>query len=565
MTDNEQLENLRRKGMNSLFPDAIKVIVGMSSCGKAAGAGEVYRILEKELSGVDHVKIGKTGCLGFCSKEPLVEVIMPDGVSTVYANIGVEEARKLAAGLSKKELPQEAVLGRRSHGESKESSLSSIPFYSKQKKIVLKNTGLADPENLSEYVALGGYSSLWNVYTQFSPEEVIEEIKKSNLRGRGGAGFPTGLKWEFVKRAEGEPKYLICNADEGDPGAYMDRTLLEGDPFSVIEGMTIGSYATGAHRGFIYVRAEYPLAVMRIERALDTARRAGLLGSDILGTGFQFDIEIKKGAGAFVCGEETALIASIESERGMPRPRPPFPANSGLWSKPTNINNVETWANVPRIIEGGAEWFANIGTERSGGTKVFSITGDVKNTGLVEVPLGTSLRDMIFEIGGGVTGGDFKAVQTGGPSGGVIPEEHLDTPIDYENLSALGSIMGSGGVIVMNSNTCMVDMARFFLEFTQEESCGKCNPCRLGTKRILELLERFTRGETTEEDFGKLEHLARYVKESSLCGLGQTAPNPVLSTQQYFRDEYMGHISGQCPAGVCFQGKDRSGSKEGME
>jgi len=428
-----------------------------------------------------------------------------------------------------------------------------VPFYRQQKKIVLKNIGLIDPESLEEYVAMGGYHSLWKVLTEFEPEGVVEEIKASKLRGRGGAGFPTGLKWGFLRRAQGEPKYLVCNADEGDPGAYMDRTVLEGDPFSVIEGMTIGAYATGASKGYLYVRAEYPLAIMRLENALSKVREAGFLGRGIMGKDLDFSLEIKVGSGAFVCGEETALIASIESERGMPRPRPPFPANSGLWGKPTNINNVETWTNISRIIEGGAKWFAGIGTERSGGAKVFSITGDVKNTGLVEVPLGTPLRDLIFEIGGGVTGGEFKAVQTGGPSGGVIPYEHLDTPIDYENLAQLGSIMGSGGVIVMNDRTCMVDMARFFLEFTQDESCGKCNPCRLGTKRILETLERFTRGEAKEEDIGKLEHLSMYVKESSLCALGKTAPNPVLSTLRYFRDEYESHLEGRCLAGVCFR------------
>ncbi|MFP4545783.1 MAG: NADH-quinone oxidoreductase subunit NuoF [Methanomassiliicoccales archaeon] len=538
--------------MSTLYPQKTKVMVGLSSCGKAAGAARVYERLEEGLSGVEEVALGRTGCLGFCSMEPLVEVIEPSGRSTVYQKVSEETADELASALGKGEVPDLGVMAQRSHrGEGAE--LSSIPFYRQQRRIVLRNCGLGNPESVQEYVALGGYFTLWRALTGFTPEEVIEEIKASNLRGRGGAGFPTGLKWHFLRREEAEPKYLVCNADEGDPGAYMDRTLLEGDPFSVIEGMTIGAYATGASKGFIYVRAEYPLAVMRIENALKRARKQGLLGKNILGQGFDFDIEIKMGAGAFVCGEETALMASIESERGMPRPRPPFPAQSGLWGKPTNINNVETWANIPRIIEGGAEWFASVGTERSGGTKVFSITGDVVNTGLVEVPLGTTLRDMVFEIGGGVTGGEFKAVQTGGPSGGVIPESELDTPIDYENLAALGSIMGSGGVIVMNSHTCMVDMARFFLEFTQDESCGKCTPCRVGTKRILEILERFTRGEAKEEDLEKLEHLSRYVKESALCALGGTAPNPVLSTLRFFRDEYLAHLEGKCPADRCFK------------
>ncbi|MFW5914589.1 MAG: NADH-quinone oxidoreductase subunit NuoF [Thermoplasmatota archaeon] len=543
--------------MSTLYPQKTKVMVGLSSCGKAAGAARVHERLEEGLSGVEEVTLGRTGCLGFCSREPLVEVIEPSGRSTVYQEVSEETAEELISALGKGEVPDLGVMAQRSFREEG-AELSSIPFYRQQRRIVLRNCGLGNPESIQEYVALGGYFTLWRALTGSSPEEVIEEIKDSNLRGRGGAGFPTGLKWHFLRREEAEPKYLVCNADEGDPGAYMDRTLLEGDPFSVIEGMTIGAYATGASKGFIYVRAEYPLAVMRIENALKRARKQGLLGKNILGQGFDFDIEIKMGAGAFVCGEETALMASIESERGMPRPRPPFPAQSGLWGKPTNINNVETWANIPRIMEGGAEWFAGVGTERSGGTKVFSITGDVVNTGLVEVPLGTTLRDMVFEIGGGVTGGDFKAVQTGGPSGGVIPESELDTPIDYENLAALGSIMGSGGVIVMNSHTCMVDMARFFLEFTQDESCGKCTPCRVGTKRILEILERFTRGEAKEEDLEKLEHLSRYVKESALCALGGTAPNPVLSTLRFFRDEYLAHLKGECPADRCFK-KTREG------
>lgn len=554
MSGIQVLEDLKEKGLRSLFPDSFKVIVGLSSCGRAAGAGAVYSMMESELSESD-IRIGQTGCLGFCSKEPLVEIFDPEGRSVVFGDVDIEKAEELVASLKKGEMPVNGALGSRNFGSGEPlqdvPSLDSIPFYRKQKRLVLKNCGLIDPENLSEYVATGGYFGLMKVLEQYTPEEVIEEIKRSKLRGRGGAGFPTGLKWEFTRKADGDLKYIICNADEGDPGAYMDRTVLEGDPFSVIEGMTIGSYAMGARKGYIYVRAEYPLAVLRLEKAIRTARKAGLLGKNILDTGHDFDIEIKEGAGAFVCGEETALIASIESERGMPRPRPPFPANKGLWGKPTNINNVETWANIPRIIEKGAEWFASLGTERSGGTKVFSITGNVKYTGLVEVPLGTPIRDLIFEIGGGVTGGNFKAVQTGGPSGGVIPEQHLDTPIDYENLAALGSIMGSGGMIVMNDTTCMVSMARFFIEFTQDESCGKCSPCRLGTKRLLEMLERLTRGEGKEGDLEKMEHLAKYVKECALCGLGKTAPNPVLSTLKYFRNEYEAHIAGRCLTGTC--------------
>jgi len=548
------LENLKEKGLRSLFPGSFKVIVGLSSCGRAAGAGTIYSMMDSELSG-SGIRVGQTGCLGFCSREPLVEIFDPEGRSVVFGDVNMEKAEELVASLKRGEMPVNGALGSRNFGGGEPlpdiPSLDSIPFYRKQKRLVLKNCGLIDPENLSEYVATGGYFGLMKVLESYTPDEVIEEIKRSKLRGRGGAGFPTGLKWEFTRKADGDLKYIICNADEGDPGAYMDRTVLEGDPFSVIEGMTIGSYAMGARKGYIYVRAEYPLAVMRLEKAIRIARKTGLLGKNILDTGHDFDIEIKEGAGAFVCGEETALIASIESERGMPRPRPPFPANKGLWGKPTNINNVETWANIPRIIEKGAGWFAGLGTERSGGTKVFSITGNVKYTGLVEVPLGTPIRDLIFDIGGGVTGGNFKAVQTGGPSGGVIPEQYLDTPIDYENLAALGSIMGSGGMIVMNDTTCMVSMARFFIEFTQDESCGKCSPCRLGTKRLLEMLERLTRGEGQEGDLEKLEHLAKYVKECALCGLGKTAPNPVLSTLKYFREEYEAHIAGRCLTGTC--------------
>lgn len=553
-----ELEGLRDEGLKSLYPARTKVLVGLASCGKAAGAGDIYSFLIDEFMESDEVEVEKTGCLGFCSKEPLIEIIPLDKSSVIHQNVSLQFAKELAQSLKRGELLEEGAFATRDYEGEGESSLKdvpeldSIPFYSKQEKIVLKNSGVIDPESIEEYVATGGYFTLRKILDRYEPGDVIEEVKESNLRGRGGAGFPTGVKWGFLKKADGDTKYLICNADEGDPGAYMDRTLLEGDPFSVLEGMTIGSYAMGAEKGYIYVRDEYPLAVERVKNAIETAREAGLLGENILGRGFDFDIEIKKGAGAFVCGEETALIASIESRRGNPRPRPPFPAQSGLWGKPTNINNVETWANIPRVMDMGAEKFSDIGTENSGGTKVFSLTGDVKNTGLVEVPLGTTLRELIFEVGGGTEDEGFKAVQTGGPSGGVIPKDKIDTPIDYETLDELGSIMGSGGVIVMSEGTCMVDQARFFMDFCAEESCGKCPPCRYGTKKILEILDRITKGRGEPEDIERLESLADTVKKTSLCGLGQTAPNPVLSTLKYFLSEYEKHIEDkECPAGQC--------------
>jgi len=410
-----------------------------------------------------------------------------------------------------------------------------------------------DPENIDEYIAFDGYKALAKVLTEMKPEEVIETIKKSNLRGRGGGGFPTGLKWEFAARQESDQKYVCCNADEGDPGAFMDRSILEGDPHSVIEAMAIAGYAIGANQGYIYVRAEYPIAVNRLNIAIKAAKEYGLLGKNIFGTGFDFDLEIRLGAGAFVCGEETALMTSIEGNRGEPRPRPPFPAVKGLWGKPTILNNVETYANIPQIILKGPEWFNSIGTEKSKGTKVFAIGGKINNTGLVEIPMGTTLREVVYEIGGGIPGGKkFKAAQTGGPSGGCIPAEHIDAPIDYDSLIQLGSMMGSGGLIVMDEDTCMVDIAKFFLEFTVDESCGKCPPCRIGTKRMYEILERIIDGKGEEEDIEKLEVLAKNIKASALCGLGQTAPNPVLSTLRYFRDEYIAHVRDKkCPAGVC--------------
>lgn len=420
-------------------------------------------------------------------------------------------------------------------------------------RIALRNCGVINPENIEEYIAYDGYKALAKVLTEMTPEQVIDWVKRSGLRGRGGGGFPTGLKWEFAAKAPGDVKYVVCNADEGDPGAYMDRSILEGDPHSVIEAMAIAGYAIGSKQGYVYVRAEYPLAVKRLEIAIEQARQYGLLGKNILGTGFEFDIEIRLGAGAFVCGEETALMTSIEGHRGEPRPRPPFPAVKGLWGKPTLLNNVETYANIPVIILKGPEWFASIGTEKSKGTKVFALVGKVNNTGLIEVPMGTTVREIVEDIGGGIPGGKkFKAVQTGGPSGGCIPASLMDTPIDFDSLTALGTMMGSGGMIVMDEDTCMVDIAKFFLEFTVDESCGKCPPCRIGTRRMLEILQKITSGNGTEEDLEKLEELAYSIKDSALCGLGQTAPNPVLSTLRYFRDEYEAHVKEKrCPAGAC--------------
>ncbi|MCW3490090.1 NADH-quinone oxidoreductase subunit NuoF [Dethiobacter alkaliphilus] len=427
-----------------------------------------------------------------------------------------------------------------------------IGFYAKQKRLVLQNCGVIDPENIDEYLKKDGYEGLKKAL-KMKDTAIIEEVKKAGLRGRGGAGFPSGVKWEFTYKAKGDKKYVVCNADEGDPGAFMDRSILEGDPHAVIEGMLIAGFAIGADEGYVYCRAEYPLAIKRLRTALEQARERGYLGDNILGTGFNFNLKIKEGAGAFVCGEETALLASIEGERGMPRPRPPFPANSGLWGKPTCLNNVETFANVPYILRDGAEFFASVGTERSKGTKVFALTGKINNTGLAEVPMGMSIRDIIFDIGGGVKDGKaFKAVQIGGPSGGCLPEDHLDLPVDYDSLTKAGAIMGSGGLVVMDETTCMVDLARFFLTFTQNESCGKCTPCREGTKRMLEILERITQGKGEADDIETLEELAYSIKDSSLCGLGQTAPNPVLSTLRYFRQEYEEHINeGKCSAGVC--------------
>lgn len=496
------------------------------------------------------VKVVETGCMGPCDLGPVI-VVYPEGV--FYRKLKPADAVEIAEEHLLKGRVVERLLYRVPEDGRTAATFDQIDFFKKQTRIALRNTGIINPESVEEYIARDGYRALGKVLSSMSPQEVIECIKKSGLRGRGGAGFPTGLKWEFSAKAPGSPKYVVCNADEGDPGAFMDRSILEGDPHSVLEGMAICGYAIGANQGYVYVRAEYPLAVQRLSLAIEKAREYGLLGQNIFGTGFSFDVEIRVGAGAFVCGEETALLASIEGRRGEPRPRPPFPAQSGLWGKPTVINNVETWANVPPIILNGPEWFASIGTEKSKGTKVFALAGKVNNTGLVEVPMGTTLREIIFDLGGGIPGGkQFKAVQTGGPSGGCIPARYLDVPVDYESLTQLGAIMGSGGMIVLDEDTCMVDLARFFLEFVQDESCGKCSPCRIGTKRMLEILERITRGEGRDRDIELLEELGHHIKSSALCGLGQTAPNPVLSTIRHFREEYEAHIyQKKCPARVC--------------
>ena len=496
------------------------------------------------------VKVVKTGCFGLCEAGPIV-IVYPEGA--FYSHIKVEDVKTITEEHLLKGRIVTSLLYKYAVEDDKIKAIDEVGFYRKQKRVALRNCGLINPEVIEEYIAFDGYKALGKVLTEMTPQEVIDTIKASNLRGRGGGGFPVGLKWEFTARAEDDEKYVACNADEGDPGAFMDRSVLEGDPNVVVEAMTIAGYAVGANKGYVYVRAEYPIAVRRLQIAIDEAKEMGLLGNGILGTDFDFDLEIRLGAGAFVCGEETALINSIEGRRGMPRPRPPFPANKGIWNKPTLLNNVETYANIPQIILNGPEWFNSIGTEKSKGTKVFALGGKINNTGLVEIPMGTTLKEVVYDIGGGIPGGKaFKAVQTGGPSGGCIPAEHIDAPIDYDNLIALGSMMGSGGMIVMDEDNCMVDIARFFLDFTVEESCGKCPPCRIGTKRMLELLDKITEGKGTLEDIDSLERLAKNVKASSLCGLGQTAPNPVLSTLKYFRDEYEAHvIEKRCPAGVC--------------
>ncbi|HHN65783.1 MAG TPA: NADH-quinone oxidoreductase subunit NuoF [Nitrospirae bacterium] len=527
----------------------VEIKICMGTGGLAAGGRAVMNAFAEGLKaeGIDakvseNCSIHQVGCRGFCARDVLVDVII-DGKRTTYQYIKPEMVEQIIKNhIIGGEVVQDWTV--------KEDYQA---FHDKQVKVVLADCGEVDPEDIDSYISRRGYEALQKVFREMTPEKVINTIEASGLRGRGGAGFPTGVKWDFARRNPGDVKYIICNADEGDPGAFMDRSVIEGNPHSVIEGMIIGAYAIGAHHGYVYIRAEYPLAVERLKIALEQARQRGFLGRDILGSGFDFDIKIKLGAGAFVCGEETALIASIEGKRGMPRPKPPFPAQKGLWGKPTVINNVETLANVPAIIRNGALWFAKFGTEKSKGTKVFALTGKVNNTGLIEVPMGISLREIIYDIGGGIEGGrKLKAVQTGGPSGGCIPAEYIDISVDYESLARMGSIVGSGGMVVMDETDCMVNIAKYFLEFTQAESCGKCVPCRIGTKRLLEILSRITDGRGRPGDIDLLVTLSEDVKAGSLCGLGQTAPNPVLSTIKYFRDEYEAHIhEKRCPAGVC--------------
>lgn len=527
------------------------LVCGGTGC-TSSDSPKIIDKLNEEISkaGLDkEVKVVRTGCFGLCEAGPVV-IVYPEG--SFYSHVKVSDVSEIVSEhLLKGRIVQRLLY----QGDQKdvEMSLDNIGFYKKQKRVALRNCGVIDPERIEEYIAFDGYKALGTCLTEYTPQQVVDVIKASGLRGRGGGGFPTGMKWQFCANEKNEQKYVICNADEGDPGAFMDRSVLEGDPHAVLEAMAIAGYAIGANTGYIYVRAEYPIAVKRLEIAIEQAREAGLLGKDIFGTGFDFDIEIRLGAGAFVCGEEMALMASIEGRRGEPTPKPPFPAQKGLFGKPTIINNVETFANIPQIILNGPEWFGSMGTEKSKGTKVFALGGKINNTGLVEVPMGTTLREIIYDIGGGIPGGKaFKAAQTGGPSGGCIPASHLDIAIDYDSLTAIGSMMGSGGLIVMDEDNCMVDVARFFLDFTVDESCGKCPPCRIGTKRMLEILERIVSGRGEDGDIEKLEKLGENISNAALCGLGKTAPNPVLSTIKYFRDEYEAHIHDKkCPAGHC--------------
>jgi len=562
ITGVEALERWRAEGLRAISPQSVKLTVGMATCGLASGAQAVFDALAEALGEAStDVIVASTGCLGFCEIEPIIEVWRPGRPRVLYGQMTAKKARELAAavldGGEKREWALCTMDGYPEPGPAATIKgippLEDLPFYSKQKKITLARCGRIDPESLSEYVATGGYSALCRALSDMTGGEIIAQIERSGLRGRGGAGFPTGKKWRLAREAAGDPKYVVCNADEGDPGAYMDRSLLEGDPFAILEGMTLGAYAIGAREGFIYVRDEYPLAIDKLEKAVSQARMHGLLGERIMGSGFSFDVRLIRGGGAFVCGEETALIASIEGRPGEPRQRPPFPVEKGLWGKPTNINNVETWATVPWILSHGADAYREVGTETSRGTKVFSVVGKINNSGLIEVPTGITLGEIVYDIGGGIRGGKrFKAVQTGGPSGACIPGELLNLPVDYESLTQAGAIMGSGGMIVMDEDTCMVDVARFFLDFLKEESCGKCAPCREGIERALEILEWICQGEGKEEHIEMLEAIGKMMKGFALCALGTTAANPLLSTIRYFRDEYEAHIRDKrCPAGVC--------------
>ncbi|NLB53218.1 MAG: NADH-quinone oxidoreductase subunit NuoF [Syntrophomonadaceae bacterium] len=550
-----------RKQFQSAFNESknrAKIVIGLGTCGIAAGGEGIWTAVNNYIQSQGlEIDMMSTGCIGMCYAEPLMEVHMPGEPRFIYGNIKAEAAVAiLAKHLNEGKPSPEYILAQDPRGYEAAANivkLNDTAFFNVQVKNVLGRCGIIDPDQIGHYISLNGYEALEKVLTEMTQTQVIQEISKSGLRGRGGGGFPTGRKWEAAYNTPGSKKYVVCNADEGDPGAFMDRSILEGDPHSLLEGMSICGYAIGADEGYIYIRAEYPLAIKRLKKAIDDAEAMGILGHNILGSGFNFKIHISAGAGAFVCGEETALMHSIEGKRGMPRVRPPYPAQSGLWGKPTNINNVETYANVACIIRQGAEWFANMGTNNSKGTKVFALTGKINRTGLAEVPIGISLRDIVFNIGGGVQNHKrYKAVQIGGPSGGCIPENLLDTPVDYDSLLALGAMMGSGGLVVMDEDTCMVDVARYFLHFTQEESCGKCAPCREGTMRMLQILEKICNGKGSPEDLDTLENLCRVVQSTSLCGLGQSAPNPVLATLRYFRTEYEAHIfDKKCPAGVC--------------
>jgi len=564
------LDELAEAGRRRLYPERIKFKVGLATCGLAAGAAELARELGRliEQRGLE-AEVSPTGCIGLCQREPLVDVQVPGRSRVLYGEVSAElaeelvetvaDGRVLAGHAIARQDADEELLNGQTHVLASEGRVESVPsfsehpFYGAQLRIAMRNCGIIDPDSIEEYIARGGYRALYRALSEYEPEQIIAMVTESGLRGRGGGGFPTGRKWASCRGVPGDVRYVICNADEGDPGAYMDRSVLEGDPHSVIEGMLIGAYAIGAAEGYVYVREEYPLARQKLQKAIADAERYGLIGEDIFGSGFSFRMHIARGGGAFVCGESTALMASLEGRVGEPRAKYIHTVESGLWEKPTTLNNVETWANVPVIIERGASWFASIGSEGSKGTKVFSLVGKVKNTGLVEVPMGITLREIIYDIGGGVASGKrFKAVQTGGPSGGCIPAEHLDLEVDFDRLTEVGSMMGSGGMIVMDEDTCMVDVARYFLDFLRQESCGKCTPCREGTQRMFEILDRICNGKASMDDLALLEDIADVVRTTSLCALGKTAPNPVLSTLKYFRDEYEAHIKEKrCPAGVC--------------
>ncbi len=552
ITTVEQLKTICIAQQEAEKQERVSILVcGGTGC-QSSDSQKIVENLRSELAAQgleDMVEVVRTGCFGFCEKGPIVK-ILPD--NTFYTQVKPEDAKEIVEShiMNNDKVQRLLYLDPKTNEHISDSK--HMDFYMKQQRVALRNCGYIDPENIKDYIRQEGYQALAKCITRLTPEEVIEEVKKSGLRGRGGAGFPTGLKWQFARGYQSEQKYVVCNADEGDPGAFMDRSILEGDPHSIVEAMAICGYAIGASEGRVYIRAEYPLAIQRLEKAIESARECGLLGEHILGTDFSFDIQISFGAGAFVCGEETALIHSMEGNRGEPTTKPPFPAESGYWGKPTNVNNVETFANVPVIFLKGADWFSSIGTEKSKGTKVFALAGKINNVGLIEVPMGTTLREVIFDIGGGIKNGKkFKAAQTGGPSGGCLTEKDLDTPIDFDSLVAKGSMMGSGGLIVMDEDDCMPSVARFYLEFTEEESCGKCTPCRVGTKRLSELLKDITQGKGTMEHIAELKRLSQVIKDTALCGLGQTAPNPVLSTLAAFEDEYIAHVNGHCPAGKC--------------